>query len=159
LSDTNAIKLGKVAIGATPKEGIFDRPIMRSRKPKKGTNALAPWDNIASVSVFANALQAIQQLSYGSTKVRHVGSIDDIMIANNIASSASGEKTESYNFLWVWEDKAIEISRNLGRNRSPRSSNRSLFREVSARLNRSMDGSPSAFPFSCGSLCSADTTI
>lgn len=157
MSHANAITLGKAVRGAKPSADIFDRPIMRSRKPKKGTNALAPWDNMAYVSVFANALQAVQQLSYGSIKVRHAGLIDDIMIANNIVSSACGEKTESYNFLWIWEDKASEISKNLGRQRSPRS-NGSLFRDVSARLNRTSDGL-SSFSFSCGSLCSADTTI
>ena len=169
LLKVEAIELPELASGAEPKEGIFNRPIMGSKKPKRGTNAVAPWDNNkASVSTFSNALQAVQQLSYGSIKVRHVGPIDDIMIANSIASSASGERTESYNSLWVWQDKAQEISRNLGRRSpsSPTTEAGTIFREVSSRLNRSSASKPplhsSRSPFAfmqCGSLCHADTTI
>ena len=38
--------------------------------------------------------------------MRHLGAIDDILIANNIAKSASGEKAETYNYWWRWEDDA-----------------------------------------------------
>lgn len=167
LSQADMIELGELAVGAKPKKGIFDRPIMGSKKPKRGTNAVAPWDNMASVSMFSNALQAVQQLSYGSVKVRHMGVIDDIMIANNIFCSASGERTESYNSLWVWQDKAQEISRHLGRRSpSPIAETGSTLREASSRLNRSSQRPPvspsSRSPFAflqCGSLCHTDTTI
>ena len=155
LSQAKLIPLGKIVCGAKPREGIFDRPIMRSRKLQKGTKALAPWDNMKSVSIFANALQAAQQLSFGSTKVRHVGLIDDIMIANNIVRSACGEKTECYSFLWVCEDRPSKISRNLGRRANSPVSNGPLFRPVSTRTTEA----PSFFPITCGPLCSADTTI
>lgn len=106
------IQLGQRVHGAKPREDIFDRPILRRRKPKDG-NTEAPWDNQASVSVFPSAIQAVQQLSFGSLKVRHVGGIDDILIANNIAKSANGQRTESYNFMWSWEDLACEIQLNM----------------------------------------------
>jgi hypothetical protein len=53
--------------------------------------------------------------------------IDDIMIANNIANSANGDKAESYNYLWTWEDTADEIHRNLLRLRSHDSASLSIF--------------------------------
>lgn len=41
--------------------------------------------------------------------------IDDILIANNIASSANGEKTESYNYWWSWQDAAPSIQEGMQR--------------------------------------------
>jgi hypothetical protein len=38
----NQIELRKFAHGARPNEGIFDRPILRSRAPKKGSQSI-PW--------------------------------------------------------------------------------------------------------------------
>lgn len=55
-----------------------------------------------------SALYAVQQLSFGSTKIRHNGPIDDILIANNIASSADGLETESYGYKWTWKDEATK---------------------------------------------------
>ena len=71
-----------------------------------GTQKIS-WNNPSTVS-FGNALIAVQQLSYGSIKVRHTSeSIDDIAIANDIAKSANNEKSECYNFLWTWEDTKL----------------------------------------------------
>jgi hypothetical protein len=39
--------------GARPCDDIFDRPILRSKVPKRGTH-LAPWENGAAVSVYPN---------------------------------------------------------------------------------------------------------
>ena len=61
------------------------------------------------------ALLAVQPLSYGSLKVRHMEPIDDILIANNITCSAKGEKTESYNYWWSWQDAAPSIQEKLER--------------------------------------------
>ena len=127
------VKVQQVAVGerkhgAKPTNHIFDRPILRSRKPTK-QNARSPWDNRAKISVFPTALQAVQQLSYGSLKVRHTVAIDEILIANNIGYSADGERTESYNFWWSWEDTANEIHLNLERQRSTES----FFSGISSR--------------------------
>jgi hypothetical protein len=149
--------VGKRTAGAKPCDDIFDRPILRSRKPRKGNRA--PWDNRAAISVFPSALQAVQQLSYGSVKVRHIDPIDDILIANNIAKSANGETTESYNFWWSWEDTASEIQRNLERERSSETNQTTIFSSVSNRLSQSADGEPvTIFGMRCGGLCSEDTT-
>lgn len=101
--------------GARPNPVIFDRPLLRCRAPRKDRAHIAPWDNHTSISTFPSALNAVQELSYGSITVRHTHSIDDVQIANNIAHSADGEKTASYNFLWSWEDTVGEIQRHLDR--------------------------------------------
>jgi hypothetical protein len=164
ISAAEKILVEKRRHGAVPTEKIFDRPILRSRAPRmKDNRASAPWDNRANVSLFPSALQAVQLLSYGSTKVRHVDSIDDILIANNIANSADGNKTESYNYWWSWQDKAVEIQRQLEpveRQRSTETSSHSFIAGVSNRLGSSRDdGSPmSIFGLRCGPMCSSDTT-
>eukprot|EP00978_Attheya_sp_CCMP212_P007561 scaffold17461_cov53-Attheya_sp.AAC.10 len=85
--------------GVRPLDEIFDRPIVRSRPPKRGS-----LQHETTVRSFPSALHAVQELSFGSSKVRHMNAIDDIVIANNIASSAKGLKTESYNYYWSWKD-------------------------------------------------------
>ena len=161
LARSETIFVEQTTAGARPCPDIFDRPILRSRAPRRGNKQRAPWDNQASVSVFPSALQAVQQLSYGSTKVRHVGKIDDIMIANNIANSANGEKTESYNYWWSWQDTAGEIQRNLERQRSQESA--SIFSGYSIPLvAKSSDPAEpfSIFGLRCLGYCSeADPTI
>lgn len=144
------IQLGERIHGAKPREDIFDRPILRRRKPKDGNNE-APWDNQAYVSVFPSALQAVQQLSFGSLKVRHVGGIDDILIANNIAKSANGQRTESYNFMWSWEDLACEIQFNMKkRQRSFENGRATLFPGGSFSSNDTASSILSRL-FACGS--------
>mmetsp|Transcript_28175 Transcript_28175/g.51005 ORF Transcript_28175/g.51005 Transcript_28175/m.51005 type:complete len:797 (-) Transcript_28175:47-2437(-) len=158
LDAAEAIIVEKRKHGARPCDDIFDRPILRSKVPKRGTH-VAPWENGAAVSVYPNALIAVQQLSFGSTKVRHVDAIDDIQIANNIANSANGEKTESYNYWWTWQDSASSHIRNsLSRLRSPDSS--SVFGVFPSINQDSFVGGD--FPFSffgCGNLCGADTSV
>jgi hypothetical protein len=162
LSKAERIVVSKRSHGAKPRDDIFDRAILRSRAPRKG-NKRAPWNNRASVSAFSSALHAVQQLSYGSTKVRHIDAIDDILIANNIANSANGEKTESYNYWWSWQDSALEIQRNLEHKTSSHSSRVSLFSGVSHRLSESMSNEHTEpmtiFGLRCGPMCSADTTL
>ena len=111
------------------------------------------------------ALHAVQDLSFGSTLVRHMDAIDDVLIANNIANSANGEKTESYNFWWSWEDAAGEIQKNLERQRSADST--SLFSVASRyRTNQGNHGYGygqhvwgEALGLTCGRLCDVmDTT-
>jgi hypothetical protein len=162
LSEAGRIVVANCSHGAKPRDDIFDRTILRSRAPSEG-NKSAPWDNRASVSAFSSAIHAVQQLSYGSTKVRHVDAIDDIVIANNIASSANGEKIESYNYWWSWQDKALEFQENLELNTSVVTSRVSLLSGVSHRLSGSLSKEHTEpmtiFGLRCGSLCSADTTI
>eukprot|EP00934_Nitzschia_sp_Nitz4_P005873 Nitzschia sp. Nitz4//scaffold30_size153850//84539//87009//NITZ4_002782-RA/size153850-augustus-gene-0.60-mRNA-1//1//CDS//3329547276//5863//frame0 len=161
LAKAENVDVGTLKSGATPNPEIFHRPILRARKPKRGVNTRGgPWENKHGVSLFANALQAVQQLSFGSIKVRHVDDIDDIKIANMIADSANGEKTQSYNFLWAWEDKASEISRHLEQKMSGESRAGTLFRGVSARFRRSGQRSTPFVSFlQCGSLCTVDDTL
>lgn len=142
------VKLQVRLHGARPKREIFDRCILRRRKPKDG-NTAAPWDNAASVSSFSSALQAAQQLSFGSSKVRHEDGIDDVMIANNLAKTAKGERTEAYGFIWSWEDTASEIQLNMKRRRSPNAH----VREPNGTL-ASNDTSSSLFSrlFTCGNV-------
>lgn len=155
LARSETIFVERRTVGAEPRPDIFDRPILRSRAPRRGNKQRAPWDNRASISVFPSALHAVQQLSYGSTKVRHVDYIDDIMIANNIANSANGEKTESYNYWWSWQDTAGEIQRNLERQRSQETA--SIFSGYSIPLGAKSSelAEPfSIFGFRCLGLCS-----
>ena len=155
LEAAEAIIVEKRIHGARPRDDIFDRPILRSRAPKKGDDG-APWDNRASVSVYPSALLAVQHLSFGSTKVRHMDAIDDILIANNIANSANGEKTESYNYWWSWQDAADEIQKNLERQRSLESM--SMFSAGNRKDGQEASGPMSIFGFNCLSLCADDTT-
>jgi hypothetical protein len=164
LSKVERIVVAKRSYGAKPRDDIFDRVILRSRAPRKG-NKSAPWDNRASVSAFSSVMHAAQQLSYGSTKVRHIDAIDDILIANNIANGANGEKAESYNYWWSWRDTALEIQRNseLRNSSAETRTNVSLFSGVSHRLAESMSNEHAEpmtiFGLRCGTmLCSADTT-
>jgi hypothetical protein len=158
LSKAEKILVAERPHGAKPRDDIFDRVILRSRAPRKG-NKSAPWDNLASVSAFSSAIHAVQQLSYGSTKVRHIDAIDDILIANNISNSANGEKTEAYDYWWSWQDKA-DLERN---NSASETSRVSLFGGVSHRLAESMSNEHSTpmtiFGLRCGPMCSADTTM
>lgn len=73
------------------------------------------------MSAFANALVAIQQLSYGSIKVRRSfsESIDDVAIANAIACSARQETLGGcYNFLWAWKDDKLKKDCSYGKPKS-----------------------------------------
>jgi hypothetical protein len=101
--------------GARPDENIFDRPVLRRRiiRHFNKTRRLINWNDTEAVDFFPNALQAAEHFSFNSTEIRHLDAIDDILIANNIAHSANGEKTESYNYMWSWEDTASEIQRHL----------------------------------------------
>jgi hypothetical protein len=108
--------------GARPDPNIFNRPLlhrsaltmmMTATSKKKKKNKELPLEEQESVKTFANALQAAQDLSFGSTKVRHLEAIDDVLIANNIVHSALGEKMESYNCIWSWRDQVEDIQRQL----------------------------------------------
>ena len=82
---------GKIHTGAQPRMDIFNRVIYRG-------------SGFAAGDSFPSALHAVQELSFGSIRVRHVNPIDDVLIANNIASSADGGTSESYGYVWSWED-------------------------------------------------------
>lgn len=137
------IVVDKITPGAKPQEDIFLRPVLRCRPPTKGSQRL-PWDNYAAIDSFPSALVAVHELSFASSKVRHdSGAIDDIAMANNIANSANGEKTESYSYLWSWQDNAAEINKNLERGSSGDSFGSSIDTFAGLRL---------------GNLCACNTT-
>lgn len=151
LESAESIIVEKRSSGAKPDDGIFDRPILRSRAPKKGSRA--PWGD-RSVRVFPSALHAVQELSFGSSRVRHMDAIDDIIIANNIFNSANGEKTNSYNYWWSWQDAAGGIQKNLEQIMQSTNSTDSISSDK--RRSKQQDLAPmSIFGMSC---CSADTT-
>jgi hypothetical protein len=125
--------------GSKPDPAIFNRPVLRYQKPrnydennrllsmesnKKKHQKNITWSNLSTVSTFANALVAIQHLSYGSIKVRRSfsESIDDVAIANAIACSARHETSGGcYNFLWAWRDAKLKKDCSYGsQNRCPR---------------------------------------
>jgi hypothetical protein len=115
-------------------------------------------------NTFPSALFAVQELSFGSSRVRHMDAIDDIMIANNIANSANGDKTESYNYWWSWQDAAGEIQRNLERMRSTDSATNSLLSGMASRQGRQVgagNASDSGGPVSIFGLtcCAVDRTL
>jgi hypothetical protein len=122
LNAITLIRVGKTKkkSGAYPRPDIFDRPILRTRVLRTSSQR-SPWDNSDSVDYFPSVLVAVHELSFKSSKVRHLDAIDEFQIANNISNSANGEKTESYNHMWSWEDTATEIQRNLDRVRSSES--------------------------------------
>jgi len=153
---SESIIVEKRGVGAKPRDDIFDRPVLRSRAPKHNR---APWDNNANVRTYQNALLAAQDLSFGSTKVRHMEAIDDILIANNIGSSASGDKTESYNYWWSWQDSASQIQKNLARQRSGDSISILSTISSSGKKNDDDSGPLSFFGFTCGNLCAVDTSV
>ena len=90
--------------------------------------------------------------------MRHLGAIDDILIANNIAKSASGEKAETYNYWWRWEDDADANLANTVEYLKPSGAASSKGGIVSSFLSRASggeDGAPiSIFGLTC---CAADT--
>jgi len=105
LRDLQGIYVDPQKPGARPDPNIFDRPLLR-RRAMRDRNGNYHRQNAGPAESFPNALQAVQELSFASNKVRHMDAIDDILIANNIVHSANGKKTESYNCIWMWQDDA-----------------------------------------------------
>jgi hypothetical protein len=97
------------------------------------------------------ALIAVQHLSFGSTKVRHLDAIDDVLIANNIANSANGEKVESYDYWWSWQNSSGDIRKKLSNQRSG-----DLFGFASQQQD-SGDGLLSFL--GCGDFCGKTTSV
>jgi hypothetical protein len=153
LSESERVFAEKHSTGAKPRDDIFDRPILRSRGPNMNDSNRSEMSDRPNnvVSVFPTALHAVQQLSYGSNKVRHVNDIDDILIANNIANSANGAKTESYNYWWSWEDSTNQSQRALEQ-KPPRDLSHLSFFGTGGNPSSSSAG-PVASLFGCGAVC------
>lgn len=88
----------KIHSGAQPRADIFDRPVVRFGSDTRRWNC----------TTFRSAIHAVSELSFGSTLVRHIEPIDDIQMANNIASSACAKRGQSYGHTWTWEDTKDE---------------------------------------------------
>jgi len=109
--------------GMEPNPMIFHHPVLRYQKSLSTESGRMPlWNNYnpAAVSNFSNVLLAVQQLSYGSIKVRrnnHQRSssepIDDIAIANKIVYCANNQMEVCYNFMWAWEDFKIKDTHEI----------------------------------------------
>ena len=107
--------------------------------------------------MFANALIAVQQLSYGSIKTKRSSSasIDDVAIANSIARCASHEGASgSHNFLWAWED-AKRKENYSGESSTLVGSNRNAWCETDSRSSRDVF----SFLQLCCSMDSEETMI
>ena len=125
------------AVGVEPMDDIFGRPLTRRKLSLASASKLAlasSWTNgkmtigtststakttNAAVASFNSALDAVQELSFGSgLHDKRGGFIDDIEIANNIAMSANGNgngnenSIESYGYEWSWQDDREAISMN-----------------------------------------------
>jgi hypothetical protein len=148
LAAANKIFVEKITPGAKPRQEILVRPILRSRPPTKGSRHV-PWDNYAAIDSFPSALIAVHELSFASSKVRHIDSIDDILIANNLVNSANGKKTESYNYMWSWQDNAGEVNQNVERQKLSDSS----FSNTNNETQKAFWGL-----WVVESLCACDTT-
>lgn len=136
LAKIKRVRIANRKHGSKPNPAIFNRPVLRCQKPcnwdeennrllssGRKQNQIKPkrkidWSNRSTVSTFANALIAVQQLSYGSIKIRHSlsGSIDDVAIANEIARCCTSNEIQGgcYNFLWTWEDDAKPPKKSCG---------------------------------------------
>jgi hypothetical protein len=143
--------------GAKPISDIFHRPIIQTKIHLNNKGEASTFES-TSVAVFCSALQAVQQLSFGSTKVRHVGAIDEIRMANQIASCANGQQGESYNFSWTWSDFEGGVSSSLNLDNSSRKETIAPLRNSWKQIGRSKKHPNPFFRFSCG-ICSADTTV
>lgn len=129
------------AIGTRPLADVFDRPVVRTRRG--GGDA----------RTYASALHASHDVRTASTSRR-----DDIVVANNVASRASGNDAEDYGFDWRWQDaaatKGASSSSRPGDRRAERtSSSTSTFRGFVSRVASSSteDDQPlTIFGLRCG---------
>jgi hypothetical protein len=84
--------------------------------------------------------------------------IDDVLIANNIASRANGEeKAESYHYSWKWQD--FSMGKSLPGNLLRRPSESSIMSNMSKLRSQNNENEPiSIFGLRCLPLCGRDTT-
>lgn len=108
------------SVGVEPLDDIFGRPVTRKRLSNSnvGGKMPTPWDSNSAETSFNSALEAVQELSFGSKYCDNTGVfIDEIAIANNIARYANGDGVESYGFEWTWEDGGNGVNENDVRKR------------------------------------------
>jgi len=103
--------------GVSPLDDVFGRPVMRHKIMGAGQQPKAcPMEDNADIVAYPSALDAVQHLSFGSSCVEHMGRLDDIMIANNIANNANGgarRRTELYGYQWSWQDDGLVFDRDI----------------------------------------------
>ncbi|GAX26806.1 hypothetical protein FisN_9Lh075 [Fistulifera solaris] len=134
LNASQSVIVTKLTFGACPRKDIFDRPILRRRAHHE--NKVMPVFG-RDADYFPSALQAAQEFSFGSTKVRHVGQIDVVLIANNIANSANGQKTQSYSFVWNWQEEIVHNPNKLKKKHRSRRLSSHSFMNCSSHKSRS----------------------
>jgi len=117
------------SVGVEPMDDIFGRPLTRRKlssvlasasalgwtngKMTVGTSTSTAHATNTAVASFNSALDAVQELSFGSGLHDKMGGfIDDIEIANNIAKSANGNSIEAYGYEWSWQDDRESLSMN-----------------------------------------------
>lgn len=91
--------------GATPRQDLHDRPLLRRRNPRVGELSWGP----STVEWFPNALAATQDLVFESIVKQPQVSVDDIAVATVAAQCADGECAEAYDYVWAWQDDSRRI--------------------------------------------------
>ncbi len=150
---SQSVIVPKLTFGACPRKDIFDRPILR-RRAHHENKVMPVFEHDADC--FPNALLAAQEFSFGSTKVRHVGQIDVVLIANNIANSANGQKTQSYSFVWSWQEATVQNHKPKNKQRSRRHSSHS-FMNCSSHKSRSGLAKTVLSQLNLDRLCGSET--
>jgi hypothetical protein len=150
--------------GAKPSADIFHRPIVRSQKLFHNLDSKHLWNEVTTAIIFPNVLQAVQELSlYNSNpKVRNIEAIDEIKIANQVASCANGERLESFGYLWAWKEGLSQGGRVHDYQASDQYVTSNVFYNRLQRLGRRVpikEGDHRSFlKYSCA-MCAADTTV
>jgi hypothetical protein len=105
LKTTKVICLPRNIGGAKPRKDLFDRSLFQRSAPS------GVWGQSSNISWFPNAIVTVQEIVLKSVKNRKEApaDVDDIAIANTIASCADGDMAEAYGFIWAWEDNAPRI--------------------------------------------------
>lgn len=155
LQASQSVTIPKLISGACPRKDIFDRPILRSSANQENVTPVLFGDDVHDVDRFPSALLAAQEFSFGSTKVRHASYIDVVQIANNIANSANGQKTQSYSFVWSWQDTVNRINKSLRYRRQSSDS----FLSFSSHKSRSGIAKTVLSQLNLDRLCGSETAL
>jgi hypothetical protein len=159
--------------GAKPSVEIFHREIVRSQITSSYNNNVErklAWNKVITRTNFANALEAVQELSLyvnqNSTKGVNIEDIDEIDIANQVAACANGERLDSFGYLWAWKENESQGSGWI-HDHPETSQHYDIKSKLLHRLKRRAgeqqrpkkgDGSFFWNYYSC-SMCAADTTV
>jgi len=135
LAAADSLLIEKQTEGAKPKPILFGRRQI-ARYERYGSN---------KPTVFSNPIIAAEDIAL-KTVSHSEGTVDDIAIANDIASAAEGllPGGESHSFIWEWED-CVRVSIDEVQSQGERSTSRQSFASVDKKsTSGSKDGSSTA---------------